>query len=96
MLFLLTHWLTHFLPVDVLLTPSMNLRRAQESRIHCKLSIDLGQDRTQRCLLIQNLRLSGPVTFAEVANPNNPGLDLITMKQFLVKAVEVGNPKLGA
>jgi hypothetical protein len=32
----------------------------------------------------------------EVANPNNPDLDLITMKQFLVKAAELGIPKLGA
>jgi hypothetical protein len=32
----------------------------------------------------------------EVANPNNPDLDLITMKQVLLKAAELGNPKLGA
>jgi hypothetical protein len=32
----------------------------------------------------------------EVRNPNNPDLDLITMKQFLAKAAELGSPKLGA
>jgi hypothetical protein len=32
----------------------------------------------------------------EVANPNYSDLDFLTMKQFLVKAVELGNPKLGA
>jgi hypothetical protein len=31
-----------------------------------------------------------------LANPNNPDLDIITMRQFLVKAAELGNPKLGA
>jgi hypothetical protein len=55
-----------------------------------------GQDRTQRCLLIQSLRLSGPITFVEVANPNNPELDLTTMKQVLVKAAELGNTTLSA
>jgi hypothetical protein len=33
---------------------------------------------------------------AELANPNNPDLDFFTMKQFSVKATELGNPKLGA
>jgi hypothetical protein len=31
-----------------------------------------------------------------LANPNNPDLDIITMRQFLVKAAELGNPKFGA
>jgi hypothetical protein len=35
-------------------------------------------------------------SFVEVAIPNNPDLDLITMKQVLVKAAELGNPELGA
>jgi hypothetical protein len=42
------------------------------------------------------LRVSGPINFVEVANLNNPDLDFITMKQVLVKAAELGNPKLGA
>jgi hypothetical protein len=92
--FLLTHSLAHFRLVDVLLTPSMSFRRAQESRIHCKLPIDVVK--TQRCIRIQRLRLSGPINFVEVANPKNLDLDLITMKQFLVKAADLGNPKLGA
>jgi hypothetical protein len=32
----------------------------------------------------------------EVANPNNPALDLITMKQVLVKAAELKYSKLSA
>jgi hypothetical protein len=32
--------------------------------------------------------------FVEVAHPNNPDLDLIAMKQFLVKAAELGTPSL--
>jgi hypothetical protein len=36
------------------------------------------------------------VDAVELAMPNNPDLHLITMMQFLVKAAELGNPKLGA
>jgi hypothetical protein len=36
------------------------------------------------------------VDAVELAKPNNPDLLLITMMQFLVKAAELGNPKLGA
>jgi hypothetical protein len=32
----------------------------------------------------------------DLANPNNPDLDFITMKQFLVKTTKLANPKLGA
>jgi hypothetical protein len=44
------------------------------------------------------VKISGLVVNAtiEVVNPINPDLDLITMKLFLVKAVELGNPTLGA
>jgi hypothetical protein len=40
--------------------------------------------------------LAKPVPLVKVANPNNPDIDLITMKQVLMKAAELGNPKLGA
>jgi hypothetical protein len=51
----------------------------------------------QECSHVEEIpvsQLTGHIV--EVANPNNPDLDLISMKQFLVKAAKLGNPKLGA
>jgi hypothetical protein len=71
----------------------MHLQRAQEWSRHSRLLRDLvkiGHSTSK------SLPISRPITPVGEAIPNDAALDLIPMKQILVKALELGNPELGA